>query len=896
MKKEKKDFKTKTYQYESFIKKISLKNIEETFDYFQTSPGGLSSEEAQKRIKIYGFNTLDVSRQNSLISKCLGILFNRFNIILFLVIIFSYIKDIYLEEIGNKDYSTLFLVILVWFISNFMHFIQEARFSKISEKLRKIIETNVFLKRDNQVRKFSLNEVVLGDIVYLSSGDVVAADIKLFETKDFLVKETSLTGENNPVEKDAFYYEECQDLLYNKKILFMGTTVVSGYAKGVVISTGNNTYLGHINKIVIQKKSISSAQKDINNIVKLLTFCIFVIAPFIFIINLIKFINNDSIKILDIFIYVLTIILGITPEMLPLIVSTSFLIGIFLLSKKKVIVKNLYSIQDFSSINFLFTDKTGTLTEDRLSLDKYLDLDYKSNDKILKYSFLNSYFQTGIKSPIDATIIENTTKKFNNLIENFYKIDEIPFDFKRRIVSVIIRNQKQKYQKIISKGAIEEILNICRYEEITDEKTNEKKIVLINKNKIFKKAAFYNQQGFRLIFIAYKNIFYNFDESSFFSIDEENNMILLGFLTFFDIPKKSAIEAISDLKQYNVKVKILTGDNAILTQMIASQINLDNCKDYLLGQDIDILDDDSLYQKVSEIDIIAKLNPEQKARIVNVFKKKGNIIGFMGDGINDAPAMQAANLAISVDSGVDIAKESADVILLNKDLRVLKNGIVESRKVYTNMLKYLKFTLAANFGNVLSILLASFCFSFIPLLPSQILFLNLIYDISCLSLPFDNVDYVYLKKPRQQNFKNIVRFMILFGTITFLFDFLFFCGLFLFDIIKNNKNFPLTLLSPKDQSRFQASWFVFSIWTQILTIFNLRTEKIFHNSQISKIMLLFLISGGIIANILAILTFLGFQNPFNTRYIIWLIFSLFLYFLCLSITKKIYIKKYKELL
>ncbi|WCA22262.1 magnesium-translocating P-type ATPase [Candidatus Phytoplasma oryzae] len=874
----------------SFYKKISLQNNKETEKYFQTNlENGLTWQETEKRKKNYGLNILD-KKKTEIFKKIIKIIFNPFNIVLFFLILTTFLKDIWFAK-EEKNYSTIIVVFVILFISNIIYFIQELKFSKISEKFKKITQTNVSLKRNNKIHEVNSNEVVVGDIIHLSAGDVIPADIKLFENKDFFVKETHLTGEDDPIEKNSLNKEEYKNILEDPKIVFMGTNVVSGYAKGIVILTGNNTYLGQINKMA-NKNKYFNYQKDINSVSKLLIYSTLFIFPLIFIIHFYK--NTLNFDFFNIFLLSLTIILGMTPEMLPLITTLSFLNGVINLSKQKIIIKNLYSIQDLGTMNILFTDKTGTLTENKIKIDQYLDLHNSLNEKVLKYSFLNSFFQTGLKSSIDISIIQEMKEKYFSNFEfyqnNNKKIDEIPFDFERRIISVFIKNKYIKNNfKIISKGAIEEILNICNYAEIIDYKKNIKKLIKINKKEIINKVNFYNKKGLRVIGVAYKDI----SENDIFNIKKtdikkiEANMIMIGFLTFFDIPKKSAIEMVDLLKEYNIKTKILTGDNEVLTKNIAYQINIENYQNSLLGSEIDKMNDDLLYQKSLNINVFAKLTPENKSRIVSLFRKKGYIVGFMGDGINDAPAMQSSNLAISVEAGVDIAKETSDVILLDKNLKAIINGILEGRRIYNNIMKYINFTLSSNFSNVLSILLASFYLPFIPLLHIQILFLNLIYDLICVSLPFDNVDSIYLKKSGKWDFKKIINFMLTFGFIALIFDILFW--LTLYNFISKNSTF------------FQSSWFIFSLWTQIINIFVLRTEKIFTKSKISISLLSSVIFSFIITFLIFyipyISKFLYFTNPFkNKSYILLLFFYSISYFVVLIKTKSLFIKKNKQLL
>ncbi|MDV3198262.1 MAG: magnesium-translocating P-type ATPase [Vigna little leaf phytoplasma] len=872
------------------LQEIRSESLEKTLKILETNIEGLTIKEVLKRQITYGQNILE-KKKNYWSKTLINILFNPFNIILLFLIICSVLENVLNNSPTENNYFTSLLIVIIWFISNIIHFVQRVKFSKISEKLNKIVETTVSVQREHRKYQVSQDDLVIGDIVYLSAGDIIPADIKLLDTKDFFVKETSLTGENTPIEKKAFSEKEYANILEDVRIVFSGTNVISGNAKGVVVAIGKNTYLGKINKIVLSNKQNPVLKKEINKIFKLLSFGVLLLFPLIVSLNWLKSPNING--FLQSLAFTLTIILGITPEMLPLIINTFFSKGVATLSKEKIIVKNLYSISDFGTIEILFTDKTGTLTDDNIDVGVYLDLNNKTNEKILEYAFLNSFLQKGLKNPIDIAIIKEFKKKnkIKNLTQEFEKkfkkIDEIPFDFKRRIMSIVIYSNNQKSKKIISKGAIEEVLNICDRYQILDPYTKKIQILPINKQQILNNTQYFNQKGFRVIGIAYKKINYDIN-NDINSHNLEKNMIMIGFLTFYDKPKKNVIEAIQLLKENYIKVKMLTGDNEILAKNIANQIKLDNPNKFLLGKDIKKIDDNLLYQEISKTNTLAKLSPEQKSRIVSIFREKGHIVGFLGDGINDAAAMKVANLSISVDSGVDIAKESADVILLEKDLRVLIKGISEGRKMYTNTLKYIKFTLAANFGNILSIILASICLTFIPLIPIQILFLNLIYDISCLGLVFDNVDEIYLKKPRKYNLRSIIYFMILFGSLSFIFDILFYTSL-------------IKLLDGENIKLIRTSWFVFSICTQILTIYNLRTENYFKNSQINRKMLILSLLGNTTAIVMTFMSFfqkiLCFENPFtNKSFIILLISILILYYYCLSITKKIFIKKHRELI
>ncbi|QTX02757.1 cation transport ATPase, P-type [Candidatus Phytoplasma luffae] len=863
------------------IEDISNKNINENFQDFKTCYQGLSWDEVKKRRLLYGDNVLEENRI-SLFSQFISILLSPFNIILLFIITFYSLRNVLSSDRESVDYSTIFFITFFLFLSVIINLMQISKFSKISEKLKNVIRTKVIVKRDNKISEVDLNEIVVGDIVLLSTGEIIPADIKLFESKNFFVRETSLTGENRPIKKDASDLENYSNILEDKRIIFMGNSVISGFAQGLVIAIGNETYLGKINRFLINKKTSSILEKKINSISKILTLCIFFIFPLICLLNYLK--NPSNFDFWEVCLFALTMVLGITPEMLPLIVTTSFLTGIFTLYKKNVIVKNLNSMQSFGCMNVLFMDKTGTLTEDGIIVGHCLDLNNRTNYKVLEYSFYNSYFQRGIRNNIQKAIIRESEIKINNqtnsdfLESKFQKINELSFDFKTRINSVLLKDKQDKDCFAITQGAVEEVLGICNYYMIPDESNPLScNFISIDKMKVLKQIQNYNEKGFRVVGIACQKI-NNIDDFDNLYLDKK--MVFMGFLTFLDSPKKSAIAAISDLKKYNVDVKMLTGDNPFLSQIIATKINLDNDLYYLLGSQIDTMTDDELYQKALNIKIFAKLNPNQKERIVSLFKKKGDIVGFIGDGINDTPAMRSSDFAISVDNAVDLAKETSDIIFLTKDLTVIKDGIIEGRKNYINMLKYIQLTLAANFGNVLTVLCASYFLPFLPFLPIQILFLNLIYDFSCFGIPFDRVDSKYLKKSNIWNFKNIVHFMLLFGFNSFIFDMLFF-----YIILKEDPNV------------FQYKWFVFSIWTQIFNIFILRTDNNIKDAKISFRLLFLLITGGFLSIILPLFlkNFLHFVIKIDLKEGIIFILFLILYIICITILKKIFISFKKSL-
>ncbi|PEH36338.1 magnesium-translocating P-type ATPase [New Jersey aster yellows phytoplasma] len=876
-----------------FLKTMSQKSQEKTLQTLNSSLKGLDQKQVMLHQSLYGKNILSQETKTSFTKQLLQIAITPFNIVLLILTLISLFNDVLTPSQENRSYSTVITTILMFLGSVIVQFSQESKHLKITSQLKTLVQNTTAVKRNNFKMEIALEEVVRGDIVILSAGDVIPADIKLLETKDFFVKTTTFTGESEPVEKMACSFLQSETILDDPKLVLAGSTVISGYATGIALVTGKDTYLGNISQEITKKKSLSHLDQSINTIAKLLMICICLMAPLVFLFNFYKPQNT----FLQSFLFALTIAFGLTPKMLPLIVATSFSKGIVALSKRKVIVKNLNAISSFGAMNILFTDKTGTLTEDQIFLENFLDLNGNEDIRVLRHAYLNSFFQTGLKSLIDKAIITKTNNaktlhpSLQGITAQFTKIDEIPFDFKRRKMSVVIQDASQK-QQMITKGAIEEILSICDHVEL------EGKVVPLSdqsKQIVLQQTITYNQKGYRVVGVAQKLISNPKQQPCFTPGQiEEKSMVLIGLLTFLDPIKESSTQTISSLQQKGIIVKILTGDNDILTKAIAQKLNIQTTY-CLQGSVVDNLSDDALYEASQKTNLFTKLSPEQKARIVSVFKQKGNIVAFMGDGINDASAMKQANLGICVDSGAEITKEIADIILLEKQLTVLEQGVLEGRKTYTNALKYIKFTLSSNFANSLSILLASLCLNFQPMIVLQVLFLDLIYDLICFAIPFDNVDDFYLQKPCKWDFASIKSFMLWFGFCSFLLDFAFLIGM----------KFLLKNLSQNDRL-FQTSWFIFSMWSQTLTIFLLRTDKIIaKNNQKNLPSFLIMVCcclGLIITTFLPLIPIVSQalhldQSIFEKTTIFpFLLFLVVIYSLVMIWAKKIFIQKHKQLL
>lgn len=703
---------------------------------------------------------------------------------------------------------------------------------------------------------------------------MIPADLRIIESKDLYVGQSSLTGESDSVRKlsdSENSFEEMDSILDLDTICFMGTNVISGSAKGVVIKVANNTYFGKIARSVNTSKPKTSFQKGIENISRLLIRFMILIIPIIFILNAWKH------NLLTAFTFAVAVAITITPLLLPVILSSCLSKGAVRMSKKKTIVKKLDSIQNFGAMNILCTDKTGTLTEDRIVLEKYLNASGEQDDDILRYAYLNAAFQTGLKGNIDEAIIKRAKENgITELQNSFRKIDEIPFDFSRRRLSVIVENDKKEI-RMITKGAIEEILNICtmvkingKFINITD--TIRKNVLEISRN--------LNKDGLRIVGICEKK---DLLEEQAFSVEDEKEMIFLGFVGFLDPPKESAKESIQKLNKSGIRVIVLTGDNTFVTKAICDKVGI-NTKEIIEGSQIDRLPDMGVARLLKKNNIFAKLSPIQKARIVRILKDMGNVVGYMGDGINDSPSLSNSDVGVSVDTAVDIAKESADIILLEKDLNVLLDGVDEGRRTFSNLLKYIKLSTSFNFGEVLSVIVASAFLPFLPETPIQLLVEGLLYDFGQMTLPFDHVDKEALKKPKKFDIKSLKNFMLFMGPISSAFDLIVFAAMWF-------------VLGVREAATFQTIWFCYSIVSNLAGMHIIRTAKVpFLQSNAHKAVYISSVLLAVIGLIVPF-TFLGEMVgfvPIALEYVVLIVTVTILYCIIAMIAKKIYIKKYGE--
>ncbi len=849
-------------------------NKDEFLKYYKFNENGLTSTDAISLINKYGLNELKQAKPKKWYNYFIESLFSPFNIILLCITFVLIYTDLIISP--SPSYANIIVIAILVSASTLLEFIEEYRSNKAANKLKNLVATTATVIRDNKKIKIPLKETVLGDVVILSAGDMIPADLRIINSKDLYVGQSALTGESEAIKKvtntELISKEAIESITDLDTICFMGTNVISGSATGIIIKTANNTYFGKVAKTITSSKPKTSFQKGIENVSKLLVRFMLVMIPVTFLANAWK---HD---ILLTFTFSVAIAIGITPLLLPVILSSSLAKGAVRMSNKKTIVKKLDSIQSFGAMNILCTDKTGTLTEDKIILEKYLDIDGNENFGVLKHAFLNAFFQTGLKGNIDEAIIKKALEHdMKSLGDKYKKIDEIPFDFSRRRLSVVVTDGEKK--QLITKGAVEEILNICTMVSKNGQVAPISNTIKENILNITKKL---NTEGLRVIAICQKN---DINDTSTFSVNDENQMVLMGFIGFLDPPKKSAKAAIDKLNQRGVRVIVLTGDNSEVTKCICNKVNINSTR-IVLGNEIDKLSDTALLRLLRDTNIFAKLSPIQKARIVRLLKSSGNVVGYMGDGINDSPSLINADVGISVDSAVDIAKETADIILLEKDLNVLIDGAIEGRKTFANLLKYIKMAVSFNFGEVLSVLIASMLLPFLPITPIQLLVQSLLYDIGQLSLPFDNVDNDYLEKPQKWNLKSIKNFMFFMGPTSSIFDLIVFATLW----------FGFGLRTPQT-SLFQTIWFSYGVVSNLIGLHIIRTAKTpFLQSNASKPVYMSSILLSIIALIIPS-TFIGKLiglTPLSFNYIIIIIAIPILYCFVATFVKKLYIRKYKE--
>ena len=872
------------------------KSVVEVLDALETSITGVQEDQVETLRDTYGENKLTKATEVPLWKKIYESIINPFTVILLVIAVISLMTNVILAKPGEEDPTTSIIIVVLVLISGGIRFVQELKSDKAASNLSSLIVNTATVIRDEVQQEIPIEELVVGDIIKLSAGDMLPADALLLETRDFFIQQSSLTGESESVEKKAMWIpseEESQKpVLESERFVFMGSNVVSGSALAVILVTGNDTMIGRIEKTLNTFDEPTSFEKEMNTISWLLIRLMLVLVPVVFVINGLT--DSDW---LEAGVFALSVAVGLTPEMLPMIITASLAKGAVIMAKEKVVIKKLNAIQDLGAIDILCTDKTGTLTQDEIILEYPLDIHANLDLGVLKIGYLNSYFQTGLKNLLDRAIITRTEKEsvehenLRDLSTRYQKIDELPFDFERRRMSVIVKEKGQDGALLVTKGALEEMLSISSH--VQDGKEIHPITEEIRQN-ILEAVSQLNEQGLRVLGVSQK--FYR-NASHRFAVEDESNMILMGYLAFLDPPKPSAAPAIQALKEHGVLTKILTGDNEKVTQTVCERVGLP-VDHILLGTDIEEMDDATLAIEAEKTTIFAKLSPEQKAHIIRLLKANGHKVGYMGDGINDAPSLKVADVGISVDTAVDIAKEVADVILLDKDLLVLEKGLIEGRKVYANMTKYIKMTVSSNFGNIFSLLFASVFLPFLPMAPVHLIVLNLIYDLSCVALPFDNVDEDFLKEPRAWTAKSITRFMSWLGPTSSIFDIITFAVMF-FGIA------PMITGSSYAESTnpayflmvFQTGWFIQSMWSQTMVIYMLRSPKLpFIQSKPAFSLLVTSLFALFIVTVLPYTPLAASLKlaTLNGMYFLALMLIIISYMLLVTIVKKVYIKKYHE--
>lgn len=928
---------------------------------FHTTPDGLTIDIAQAKYDLDGPNVITSAAEEPFIIRLLKSFASPFTFILIALAGISYVTNVALAAEGEKDPSTVIIIAIMVLISGIIDFVQSSKGASAAAALSKMVtSTTRVIRRPidfddtsaeqdaEQVLNQNLDDsadeladfkdeyaayvdaadedeapeepklasalgeeipfeqVVIGDIIRLASGDMIPADCRVLDAKDLFVNETALTGESEPVEKTAgvvharrradgtrypLSLSECTNLL------FAGTTVQSGSATVVVVATGNKTYVGTMSELLQQPSGETSFDEGLKSVSKVLVSFMLIMCPIVFFAN--GFLKGDW---FDALLFSVSVAVGITPQMLPVIVTTCLSRGGTQMAKQDVIVKNPAAIQNLGAMDILCTDKTGTITADEVVLERHLNILGEEDPRVLRHAYLNSYFQTGLRNLIDNAIIKTSNDELptNLLSIEYEKIDEVPFDFERRRMSVVVRNTKTDKTQMITKGAVEEVLNACSFVDLDSEI---KPLTPAQRKSVMDRVYQLNQEGMRVVGVAQKSDPRGVGE---FGVDDERDMVLIGYLAFLDPPKESAREAIAKLNQRGVQVKVLTGDNEGVAAAVCKKVGI-HVDELLLGSDVDNLTDEQLKERVEKTQLFAKLSPMQKARVVSALRSNNHVVGFMGDGINDAAAMRSSDVGISVDTAVDVAKESADIILLQKDLLVLEHGVEEGRRTYGNTIKYIKATASSNFGNVLSVLVASFFLPFLPMSALQLLLLGLAYTVTCIAIPWDNVDESFLSSPRSWDAHSITNFMLWIGPVSSIFDVLTFALMFFvvspalaggtwaeLAAAGNTAAQALFILS------FQTGWFIESMWTQTFVLHALRTNKIPFVQSMPSTSLLALTTAGII--VVSTLPYLPvFAQPLSLvalplSFFGWLTALMSGYMVLITIIKSLYVKRFGSLL
>ncbi|MDU6492192.1 magnesium-translocating P-type ATPase [Bradyrhizobium sp.] len=856
---------------------------EQALARLEATPTGLTEQQVERRQEQYGLNEVSHEKPPTWYHQLFEAFLTPFNGVLFAVSIVSLFSDVIFAAPDDRSFRTVIVLSAMVLLSTLLRFWQEFRSNQAAEELKAMVSSTTAVLRAGMPRaqELPISALVPGDIVHLSAGDMVPADVRLLSAKDLFVSQAMLTGESLPLEKYPLLPSPrslARSPLELETASFMGTNVVSGTATAVVVATGDTTYFGAMARDIVGARPLTSFDIGVNRVSWMLIRFLLVMTPLVFLINGIT--KGDWLESL---LFAVSVAVGLTPEMLPMIVTANLAKGAVMMARRKSIVKRLNAIQNFGAMDILCTDKTGTLTQNRVILERHLDIHGNEDSQVLELAWLNSFHQTGLKNLLDVAVLEYADQlELVGKVQHYQKVDEIPFDFVRRRMSVIVRNGGKNL--LVCKGAIEEVLGLCAFADenaaapegvvpFTDEMRR-------NVREITRDL---NEDGLRALAVAYKELP---PEDRAYTVADEKELVLAGYVAFLDPPKETAREAIAALNEHGVAVKIITGDNEVVTRKICKEVGL--AVDLAMaGKDVAALADAELAEAAERTTIFTKMSPLEKSRVIRALQSKGHTVGYLGDGINDAAALKDADVGISVDTAVDIAKESADIILLEKSLLVLEEAVIEGRKTFANIIKYIKMTASANFGNVFSVLVASVFLPFLPMLPIQLLIQNLLYDISQVSIPWDDVDRDYLTQPRKWDAGGVARFMVFIGPISSIFDIVTF--IVMWHVFGAD--------SVEKQSLFQSGWFVVGLLTQTLIVHMIRTQHIpFIQSRAATPVILLTVS------IMAIGIYLPFSPlgahvgmvPLPMSYFPWLIGILLSYCLLTQLIKRFYIRRFGQ--
>ena len=862
---------------------------EEALVRLAASKSGLTQEQVEARLQQYGPNEVTHERPPTWFQQLFHAFLTPFNGVLFAVSVVSLFSDVIFAAPEDRSFRTIIVLITMILLSTLLRFWQEFRSNKAAEELKAMVTSTAAVLRAGMERpqELPISTLVPGDIVYLSAGDMIPADTRLLAAKDLFVSQAMLTGESIPLEKHAVpptraarFDDKSQSVLERETACFMGTNVVSGTAIAVVAATGDATNFGAMARDIVGARPLTSFDKGISKVSWMLIRFLMVMTPLVFFIN-----GIDKGDWLQSLLFAVSVAVGLTPEMLPMIVTTNLAKGAVTMARRKTIVKRLNAIQNFGAMDILCTDKTGTLTQNKIILERHLDIHGHDDLRVLEYAWLNSYNQTGLKNLLDVAVLEFALQhELTDRLKHYRKIDEIPFDFVRRRMSVVVRNGDNQ-NLLVCKGAIEEVLPLCASAHDQNAEASGGVVAFTPemRKEVRRITRKLNQDGLRALAVAYKWLP---PEDRTYTVDDEKELVLSGYVAFLDPPKETARQAIAALREHGIAVKIITGDNEVVTRKICKEVGLP-IEHAMLGKDVEKLSDPQLEAAAEPTTIFAKMSPVQKSRVIRALQRNGHTVGYLGDGINDAAALKDADVGISVDTAVDIAKESADIILLEKSLLVLEEAVVEGRRTFANIIKYIKMTASSNFGNVFSVLIASIFLPFLPMLPIQLLVQNLLYDVSQVSIPWDDVDPDYLRQPRKWDASGLARFMVFIGPISSIFDVVTF--LVMWNVFGAN--------SVEKQSLFQSGWFVVGLLTQTLIVHMIRTQHIpFIQSRAATPVIL------LTATIMAFGIYLPFSPlgahlglvPLPLSYFGWLAGILLSYCVLTQMVKTIYIHRFGQ--